>query len=330
MRRVLVLTVTLMVVAAAACTPPPPAESSLVAMEHYGGPQSAEWAAIAVMPMNGSAAPKDVTTPGVHRDWWPRPSPDGTRILFQRDPIGHRGALTEQIWIVDVATGAQERILSIVPGDQQNNPNGFTQMGHAEWSRDGRSIVFSANGPGQITFGIWRMASDGTGQTPLTAGVLLSIDPSVCPDGRILFVRGILEGSYEIWIMNADGSDQLPVADDTGYGRPEESDYDPYCSPDGSRVVNLRFAGGTTWDNVVQSIDGSGWTIVGDGSVDGNFGVARWASNNRLVTSHGGPNGAGLITIDLAGTPTTADLLPATPAGDQYRDPAPYRGRMPT
>lgn len=148
-------------------------------MEHYGGPQSAEW----------------------------RPS----------------------------RSGAEQRVLWIVPGAQQNNPQGFTQMGHAEWSRDGQSIVFSANGPGQTTFGIWSMASDG-----------------------------------------------------------------------------------------------SGWMIVGDGSVDGNFGVARWVTNSRLVMSHGGPNGVGLITIDLADTPTTADLLPATAAGGQYRDPAPYRGFMPT
>ncbi len=328
MRRVTVIAAVLLS-AAAACTPSPPPRISLIAMEHYGGPQSAEWSAIAVMPMNGSGPPVDLTTPGVHRDWWPRPAPDGTHLLFQRDAIGHRGSLTEQILSVDVATGDEQRIMSIRPGDEQHNPNGFTQLGHAEWSPDGRSIVFAANRPAQTTFSIWRMDADGTNQVPLTAGFVLSIDPSVCPDGRILFVRGITQAGYEPWIMNADGSGAVPIADDTTNGRSEESDYDPYCSPDGTKVVNLRHAGGTTWDNVVQSIDGSGWTVVGDGSAEGDFGVARWVTNSQLVTSHGGSHGAGLVTIDLTGAPTVTDLLPATAAGDQYRDPAPYRGRMP-
>lgn len=300
-----------------------------MAMEHYGGPQPAEWAAIAVMPMNGSGPPVDLTTPEVHRDWWPRPSPDGTRILFQRDEIGHRGALTEQILVVDVATGAQDRIMSIRAGDQQNNPHGFTQLGHAEWTPDGQSIVFAANRPSQVTFSIWRMDADGTDQVPLTAGFILSIDPSVCPDGRILFVRGLTQAGYEPWIMNADGSGAVPIADDTTSGRPEESDYDPYCSPDGTKVVNLRHAGATTWDNVVQSIDGTEWTVVADGSVGDNFGVARWVTDTRLVTSNGGTYGAGLVTIDLSGAPTVTELLPASASGDQYRDPAPFRGRMP-
>jgi len=101
--------------------------------------------------------------------------------------------------------------------------------------RNGR-LVF-VDGAGQI----WTVVADGTGRTQLTNDAAYHYSPRWSPDGtRIVFYRGVFDangmvGSYEVWVMNADGSHAHPVLHD-----PEHLYMEAAWSPDGRRLVFAR------------------------------------------------------------------------------------------
>jgi Tol biopolymer transport system component len=53
------------------------------------------------------------------------------------------------------------------------------------------------------------MNSDGNDQTRLTDNVADDISPTWSPDGKQIAFTSGRDGNYEIYLMNADGSNQL-------------------------------------------------------------------------------------------------------------------------
>jgi Tol biopolymer transport system component len=102
----------------------------------------------------------------------PRWSPDGRRVAFDApDDEGHL-----HVWTVD-ADGGSARRLTADAGDQ-NRPS---------WSRDGRSIYFSASVGGGERGGLWRMPATGGPAEHLTRGD--DWDPVESFDGMTLIFR---------------------------------------------------------------------------------------------------------------------------------------------
>lgn len=103
------------------------------------------------------------------------------------------------------------------------------------WSPDGTRIAFTTYRANSDVFVI---NVDGSGETPLTTTTAsrLNTDPQWSPDGRkIAFTSGLVvapdDTDYDIYAMNADGSDQRSVlagAVDDFFGN---------WSPDGSKIV---------------------------------------------------------------------------------------------
>src|SRR6266516_1024749 len=70
-------------------------------------------------------------------------------------------------------------------------------------------------------------------------------------NGKIVFSRRVVDGNFEIFSMNPDGSGQTNLTQNPA------SDNDPAGSPDGRRIAFSRYAGGNA-DIFVMNADGSG------------------------------------------------------------------------
>jgi uncharacterized repeat protein (TIGR01451 family) len=123
------------------------------------------------------------------------------------------------------------------------------------WSPDGRSIAFSVPAPAGLAAQIAVARADGSGARELTSGHF-DRGPTWSPDGsRIAFVRGANQAA-EIWVMNADGSDQAQVTHFPALS----SILDPEWSPDGRSFVFAAGEEGSRGDGriFVVAADGSG------------------------------------------------------------------------
>jgi Tol biopolymer transport system component len=142
--------------------------------------------------------------------------------------------------------------------------SGATQITHntattdlaPAWSPDGSKIAFASAQPGgSVNFNIYIMDADGSNAKTLTTSPDQEFGPTWSPDGRkIAFERQLPQGD-KIFIMNADGSEQVQLQ--TGG---TVSEYDPDWSPDGRKIAFIR-SGGTINDQIFTiNIDGSDLT----------------------------------------------------------------------
>jgi Tol biopolymer transport system component len=110
------------------------------------------------------------------------------------------------------------------------------------FSPDGTKIAFVSERDGNPE--IYTMNNDGTNQERLTEVTSYDYSPCWSPDGtKIIFVSnrevdstpnpqtGLSRMTYKIFVMNADGTDQLKISEETN------NDESPRYSPDGSKIV---------------------------------------------------------------------------------------------
>ena len=146
---------------------------------------------------------------------------------------------------------------------------------YPDWSPDAEKIVF-ASGDASI---IVVMKDNGDDRTPLTAVRQFAddIQPAWSPDGaldQIAFASNI-EGGWNIWVMNDDGSNLIQRT-----FMHTEVDAHPSWSPDGKQIV----LGSTVDDNsdiYVMNADGSGRTrLTFDSSIDR---LPAWSPDGTLI-----------------------------------------------
>ena len=122
-------------------------------------------------------------------------SPDGKRVVLRRDVAGGVG-----IYVVNVNGTGLRRVA-------------FSKKGIADkidWSPDGSRIVFSMPefGPPQSS-NVYTIRPDGTGLRQLThdtGGKLNNGADSWSPDGQKIAFASNHAGTYQIFVMNTDGS----------------------------------------------------------------------------------------------------------------------------
>jgi Tol biopolymer transport system component len=144
-------------------------------------------------------------------------------------------------------------------------------------SPDGSTIVFTSARDGDLD--IYTMNVDGTNLRRLTHTVGYDGGPFFSPDGSLIVYRasrprspeeeaeylalladGLVRPSrLEIWVMNADGSDQRQV---TALGG---ANFAPFFHPDGKRIIfssNHHNPRGRNFDLFMVNLDGTGLTPI--------------------------------------------------------------------
>jgi hypothetical protein len=157
-------------------------------------------------------------------------SPDGKMIAYSTSPVDSSAGRVRESWVIYLYDVAAERTILVNTGlDFNRNP---------AWSKDGRSLYFSAFNPVTATLGLYRINLDNLDVTRVYDEKGNEVQPMVSPDGtQLLFLD---YDSSQLYIMNLDTNVVEPVRMqsflDLGYA---------VWSPDGSSLyfeVNVNSA----------------------------------------------------------------------------------------
>jgi len=174
---------------------------------------------IYVMQADGSQQTRLTDNPANDLD--PAFSPDGSRIAFTSDRDGN-----DEVYVMN-ADGSNPTRLTHNEGLNSAAP---------VWSPDGRRIAFETIRDGN--WEIYVMQADGSNQTRLTTSLVApdtstwsdemsplgpvattpldDVLPAWSPDGSRIAFASKRDGNWEIYVMNADGSDQTRLTHDPG------------------------------------------------------------------------------------------------------------------
>lgn len=134
------------------------------------------------------------------RDWFGAWSPDGARVVFGSDREGD-----ENIYIMNT-DGSGLLQLTDDPEDDF----------HAMFSLDGESILFVSERDVALTtgeIGLYWINPDGSGLRRFVDGDVFAGDPMYSADGQQIAYMSNEEGDWNIYVMDADGSNVTRVTD---------------------------------------------------------------------------------------------------------------------
>jgi len=146
--------------------------------------------------MNADGSSQTRLTNNTWQDELPDWSPDGSKILFSSRKTGSSG-----IYVMNTDGSNVQTIL-----DTSENEI----MGR--WSPDGRQIVFAKMKTFFSQRDVWLMAADGSNVTQLTNNPAIDEDADWSPDSQRLIFQSDRDGSYQLYMMNPDGSHQTKIS----------------------------------------------------------------------------------------------------------------------
>lgn len=157
------------------------------------------------IPMDSEFALENATRHTNHaaRDWFHSWSPDGRLIAFNSDREGN-----EDIFVLNPDSGDLTRLTQAEQDDI-----------HAAWSMDGAQILFISERVQPVASGaldFYLVNVDGSEERPLGEDEVFAGDAVWSPDGGSVAYMSNEEGTWQIYVMDADGSNVRRVTDGEG------------------------------------------------------------------------------------------------------------------
>jgi Tol biopolymer transport system component len=194
-------------------------------------------------------------------DACPAYSADGKSIAYCSGVRAPGGVI--EIWVMK-QNGTQHR--------QVTNLGGRATF--PDFSPDGSRIAFDARLPGATNTDIFTVGADGDGLLQLTNSSGNDLLAAYSPDGSKIAFISDRTGLNQVWVMDADGSDQTQLTFDALF-----KDQLPDWSPDGSKIAYA--ACEATCDIWVMDGDGTDQDIAIGGPTD-DFGPA-WSPDGTQI-----------------------------------------------
>jgi Tol biopolymer transport system component len=149
------------------------------------------------------------TNPPCDREYFPRWSPDGSQLVYTRDPYKNDQPMGTAVYVIN-ADGSGERRLT--------DPGAIA--GEADWSPDGEWIVFATyplfeyNFSTPKTSNLYRVHPDGSGMEQLTFNEttdLRATQPQYSPDGKWIVFTSVTPSSRNLWAIPAEGGEPIVI-----------------------------------------------------------------------------------------------------------------------
>lgn len=169
-----------------------------------------------------------------HPTW----SPDGTKIAFTGRLEPNEAEYVNGIFVINSDGTGKPRLLSSHSEGYYSEP---------DWSPDGTKIVFTGKLQGE-SYDIYVMNDDGTNVKKLTDNPKVDRSPSWSPDGTQIVFNSQRDSKEQLYIMNADGTDQRELKHSDFYSEfadwhfTKTNYFSDISSPlDGDSLVSLHF-----------------------------------------------------------------------------------------
>jgi Tol biopolymer transport system component len=171
-------------------------------------------------------------------------SPDGTKIAFMSTRATPPTA-TRLLWEIFVANADGSGVTQLTSGASSRYP---------AWSPDGTKLAYMQYVPTLRQMNIFTINANGTGRKELTFDTVENCCPDWSPDGTQIVFESKRTGTFGVWLMNADGTNQVDLT-------PTDTTYSgtPSWSPDGTKIA---FRSNRTGGSVIFTMNPDGSNVV--------------------------------------------------------------------
>lgn len=143
------------------------------------------------------------------------------------------------------------------------------------WSPDGRRLMFGANLDSPRRLDLFAINADGSTLVKVRDDAR---DGSWSSDGRRVLFAAMTAGSFDVYVMNADGSNVQQLT------RTPDTEYQPHWSPDGKQIAFLSIPAGAgqRHDIHVMNADGTNRTALTETPAAEESSIA-WSPDSRKI-----------------------------------------------